>query len=153
MSFVGMLDESLVKVDLESTEKDELFEEMVDMLVRAGKIADREPILAALHKREAVMTTGIGKGVAVPHVKVDHIDGVVACVGASKDGIEYDAIDGEPVYLVFLVVSAKQTPELNIEALATVARMMGRPGAHRRLREATAPEGMLAVLAELEAED
>lgn len=153
MSFVGLLDKSLVKVQLESTEKDELFEEMVDMLVRAGKIADRKPILAALHKREAVMTTGIGKGVAVPHVKVDEVEGVVACVGVSDEGIEYDAIDHEPVHLVFLVVSAKETPELNIEALATVARIMGRPGAHRRLREAKTPEEVLAGLAELESED
>ena len=153
MSFVALLDESLVKVGLESLDKDELFEEMVDLLVRAGKIADRKPILAAMHKREAQMTTGIGKGVAVPHVKVDCVQGVVACMGTSEDGIEYDAIDGDPVHLVFLVVSDEGSPELNIQTLATVARILGMPGAYSRLCAAKSPAEVIEILTELEAEE
>jgi len=153
MSFVGLLDESQVKVGLESIKKDELLEEMVDLLVRAGKITDRDRILAAVHEREAQMTTGIGKGVAVPHVKVDDVEGVVACMGTSEEGIEYDAIDGEPVHLAFMVVSDQATPELNIQTLTTVARIMGIPGAHRRLCDAATPADVLAVLAELEAQE
>ncbi len=153
MSFVGLLDESLVKVGLESLEKDGLFEEMVDMLVRAGKISDRKPVLAAIHEREDQMTTGIGKGVAVPHVKIGDVEGVMACMGISEDGIEYDAIDGEPVHLAFLVVSAKATPELNIQTLATVARIMGLPGAYARIRDAKSAGEVLAALAELESEE
>ena len=153
MSVAGLLDESLVKVGLESLGKGELFEEMVDLLVRAGKIEDREPILAAIHEREAQITTGIGKGVAVPHVKVDDVEGVMACMGTSEHGIEYDAIDGAPVELVFLVVSAKATPELNIQALGAVARVVGMPGACQRLCDAGTAADVLAELADLEAEE
>ena len=151
MSVVGLLDESLVKVGLVSHGKDELFEEMVDLLVRAGKIVDPKPVLEGIHAREAQMTTGIGKGVAVPHVKVDDVEGVMACVGTSEEGIEYDAVDGAPVHLVFMVVSAKGTPELNIRTLASVARIMGMPGAYRRLCDAKTPAEVLAALAEMEA--
>ncbi len=153
MSLVGLLEEALVKVGLESLDKDELFEEMVDLLVRAGKITDRKPVLAAIHVREAQMTTGIGKGVAVPHVKVDCVKGVIACMGTSEDGIEYDAIDGEPVHLAFLVVSDQASPELNIQTLATVARILGMPGAYRRLCEAESPAEVIEALTELEAEE
>ena len=152
MSLVGLLSESLVKVGLESFDKDELFEEMVDLLVQAGAIEDRKPILQAIREREASMTTGIGKGVGIPHAKNTPVQAVVACVGTSDDGIEYDAIDGEPVHLVFLVVSAKVTPELNIQTLATIARTMGMPGAYGRLFGAKTGEEVLAALTELESE-
>jgi len=153
MSLVALLDESVVKVGLESTEKDELFEEMVDMLARAGRIKDRKPILKGIREREEGMTTGIGKGVAIPHAKTDAIDGVVACVGTGKDGIEYEAIDGEPVHLVFMVVSARSAPELNVQTLASIARLMGLPRAYSRLCAAKSPAGLLAELTELESEE
>jgi len=153
MSFVALLNESLVKVDLESADKEELFEEMVDMLARAGKIEDRKPILKAIREREAKMTTGIGKGVAIPHAKTDAIEGVVACVGTGKDGIEYEAIDGEPVHLVFMLVSAETSPELNVQTLASIARLMGLPRAYSRLCAAKSPTELLAELTELESEE
>ena len=153
MSLVGLLDESLVKVGLESRGKEELFEEMADMLVRAGKVSDKEAIVKAIRDREAVMTTGVGKGVAIPHAKTDTIDGVVASVGTSADGIEYDAIDGEPVHLVFFVISATNAPELNIQTLATMARIMMVPGSYRRLCEADTPKLLLSILEGLESED
>lgn len=153
MSLVGLLSESLVKVGLESFDKDELFEEMVDLLVQAGAIEDRKPILQAIREREASMTTGIGKGVGIPHAKNTPVQAVVACVGTSDDGIEYDAIDGEPVHLVFMVVSGQDCPEVNVQTLAAIARIMGLPGAYRRICEAKSPQELLAVLAELEAEE
>ncbi len=102
MRLRDLLDESTVKIGLESTDKEECFEEMVDILVRAFVIADRSGVLKAVQAREMQSTTGIGKGVAIPHGKHASIANLTAAVGISRDGIEFDSLDGEPVRFVVL---------------------------------------------------
>ena len=106
MRLRDLLDEATVKVPLESVDKEECLEEMVDLLVRSGRISDRQEALQALMQREAQATTGIGKGIALPHGKIDSISELVVALGTSKEGIEFDSVDDELVHFVVLLLAS-----------------------------------------------
>jgi len=146
MRLRDLLDESVVKVDLESLDKEECFEEMIDILVRAGRVSDRAGALEAVRQRESQGTTGIGQGVAIPHGKHASIPTLTAALGLSRDGIEFDAIDGEPVRVVFLLLARTDDPGPHVRALAEIARLVQTPGFYRKLTEARSPKDVLDLL-------
>lgn len=114
-----------IKIGLESEEKDELFEELVDLVASHDKRAfPRIAVLAAVRDREGKMSTGIKKGIALPHGKAEGVEGLVGAIGVSRRGIDYAALDGEPVYLVFLLVSSPNESELHLRALKRLARLL-----------------------------
>jgi len=110
MKLSDILDENCIITDMESVDKEESFEEMVDLLVRAGKVADRREIIEGLKERENLGTTGIGEGIAIPHAKFKSITKLTAALGISKVGIDYDAVDDELVYVVVLVLAEANNP-------------------------------------------
>lgn len=130
MDLAVLVDTDTVKVPLEAFDKEEAIAELVELLVRAGKVQDREGVLAALYERELKGSTGIGGGVAIPHAKHEEVSGVVLAIGVSPDGIEFDAADGEPVRLVFLVMAETHNPGPNIQALADIGHLMQIPGVY-----------------------
>lgn len=146
MKLSQFLDESVINPELESLDKDELFAEMVEMLVRAGRVADRDAALDAIGTREAMATTGIGGGVAVPHGKSPTIGELTAALGISAEGVEYDATDGEPVHIVFMVLAEANNPGPHVECLGEIARLLQVQGFSERLRRAKNPEEVLAII-------
>ena len=146
MRLRDLLDESVVKVGLESRDKEECFEEMIDLLVRAGRLSDRAGALEAVLQREQQGTTGIGDGIAIPHGKHASIPTLTVAVGTSLDGIEFDAVDGKPVHAVFMLLAQINDPGPHIRALAEIARLVQTPGLYRRLVEAGSAGEILNVL-------
>jgi len=114
----------LIKIGLESEDKDEVFEEMVDLLCRKKKIDRREDMLQALWKRESKMSTGIMKGIAIPHGKVSALDEIQGVIGISKKGIEYDALDGCPVYVLFMLLIPETDMEDHLRLLKRLAELL-----------------------------
>ncbi|HUW56322.1 MAG TPA: PTS sugar transporter subunit IIA [Planctomycetota bacterium] len=154
MKISELLTERLIKVDLESLEKEEVFEELIDLLVREKRLTDRDAARAAIIERENKQSTGIGRGVAVPHGKSPTITRLTAALGISKEGIEYDSLDGEPVQLVFLLLAEEGNPGPHVEALAQIALLLRTPGFIERLAAAeTARELYDMVAAEEEREE
>lgn len=135
MRISELLKPSLIKVDLKSDDKDELFEEMVQLFVNHDLLADRDAALDAVRGREAKMSTGIGKGLALPHGKVKELNGLLMALGISRQGIEYDALDGQPVHVVIMVLAETGNPGPHIEALAEISRLFSLPGFLDRIRE------------------
>jgi len=146
MRLRDLLDESVVKVDLNSLEKEECFEEMIDLLVRAGRLSDRAGALEAVRQREAQGTTGIGQGVAIPHGKHPSVPALTAALGVSKSGIAFDSIDGAKVYLVFLLLARTDDPGPHVRALAEIARLIQTPGFYRKLAGARSAKEVLDLL-------
>ena len=142
----------LIKVEMESAYKEEAFEELVDLLVRAGKVKDRARAIAAILEREEQQSTGIGDSVAVPHGKDESIPELLCALGMSRSGIEFDALDGRKAHVIFLVLAEAHNPGPHVALLAGISRLLTRPGFIRRLREAPAPERALAVIREAEEE-
>lgn len=119
---------SRIKIGLESEDKDELFEELIDILAReGGREYPRDLVLGAVRERENKMSTGIARGIAVPHGQAECLSGLSGVLGVSKKGIEYESLDGQPVYLVFLLVSSTKDSELHLAALKRVAIILDDP--------------------------
>jgi PTS system fructose-specific IIC component/PTS system nitrogen regulatory IIA component len=114
----------LIIVGLDSEDKDEVFEEMVDQFCQVERFDAREEILEALKEREAKMSTGIQKGIAVPHGKTDALGKMYGVLGISKRGIDYDALDGEPVYVLFMLLSPHKDTEKQLRVLKRLAQLL-----------------------------
>jgi PTS system nitrogen regulatory IIA component len=146
MRLRDLLDNETVKIDLESVDKEECFEEMVDILVRAGRITDRAAALKAIVDREAQGTTGIGNGIAVPHGKHQSVSKLIASCGISRQGIEFDSVDNEPVHLVVLLLANINQPGPHLQALVEIARLVKIPGFYRRATQVDSAAEFLDIL-------
>jgi nitrogen PTS system EIIA component len=143
---------SRIKIGLESEDKAELFEELVDILAReGGRAFPREAILDAVREREEKMSTGITKGIALPHGKAEGIQGLSGALGVSRKGIEYAALDGQPVYLVFLLISSTKESELHLAALKRLAVILDDPEFYTELVKADSPARANAIIKNFEA--
>ncbi len=111
---------------LQATTKEEVIREMVEHLVAAGKVQaeSQRKVVKALMDRERLGSTGVGKGVAVPHAKHDSIQGLLGALGRSKKGISFESLDGESVELVFLLLSSKDQTGRHLEALSHISRLL-----------------------------
>jgi PTS system fructose-specific IIC component/PTS system nitrogen regulatory IIA component len=128
-----------IKIGLEAEDKDEAFEELVDVFCQAAKLNIREDVLEAIRERERKMSTGIQKGIAVPHAKTNTIDRVYGVLGVSKRGIDYDALDGEPVYLLFMVLGPQTGAEKHLRILKRLAELLQNPEFFTDLASQTDP--------------
>jgi PTS system fructose-specific IIC component/PTS system nitrogen regulatory IIA component len=117
----------LIKIGLEAEDKDEVFEELVDQFCQVKKSNAREEILEALREREAKMSTGIHKGIAIPHGKTNAIESLHGVLGISKKGIDYDALDGQPVYLLFTLLAPQKDSEKHLRLLKRLAGLLDNP--------------------------
>ena len=116
-----------IKVDMEAEDKDEAFEELVDHYCQTDENTFRDEILEAIVTREAKMSTGIQKGIAVPHGKTNAVDTMRGVLGISRKGIQYDSLDGEPVYLLFMIISPMEDSEKYLRLLKHLAELMEIP--------------------------
>ncbi len=138
---------SRIKTDLEAEDKEEVFEELVDLLVSDRTIgADRDEILAAIREREEKMSTGIKNGIALPHGKTGAVRGIGGALGISRRGIDYDALDGEPVHLVVLLVSSKDDSERHLTTLKKMALLLENREFYQSMIGAEDPEKAFQIL-------
>lgn len=124
MKFADFVCTAAIRPQLKADTKDEVIVEMVEALVEAGGITpdDKENIIEAVKKREELGSTGIGRGVAVPHTKHAVVDKLVGTVAVSTDGIDFNSLDGENVQLFFLLVSPPDRPGDHLRALENITR-------------------------------
>lgn len=150
MKLSEIIPDGAIAEDLQATAKEEVIKEMVDALIAADKIQESvsKKIVKALMDREELGSTGIGSGVAVPHAKHDAITDLVCAFGRSKKGINFDALDGEPVHVVFLLLSSKSASGAHLEALAFISRLVRDDKYVRFLRDAKNVKDIRELLAE-----
>jgi PTS system fructose-specific IIC component/PTS system nitrogen regulatory IIA component len=139
-----------IKVDLEAEDKDEAFEELVDHFCQADRSSAREEILEAIRERESKMSTGIHKGIAIPHGKTNAVDTVRGVMGISRKGVEYDALDGEPVYLLFMIFAPQRDSEKHLRILKRLAELLENPQFYIDLQSQKDPQGACKVISKYE---
>ncbi len=147
MSLASLLSAEQIIPEMEATERWDAIVELIDLLVRQGRIRaeDRDSILASLKQREETMSTGIGFGIAIPHASSDRIDQVVACFGRSSKGIEFDALDNAPVKFVVLFVVPKNQFQTHLRTLASIAKFLNDRATRDSLASAQSSQEILAI--------
>lgn len=124
MKITEFLDKRGIKVGMEAVEKEDAMKELVDVLAGVKDLGDKKNILRALIERESLGSTGIGQGIAIPHGKTDRVKELVAVLGISRKGVNFDALDGDAVYIFFLLVAPKDTAGPHLKALAQISRLL-----------------------------
>lgn len=150
MFFSKVFSPKSILINLESEDKDELFEEMVQAIYSAHPEINREEALKALQARESQMSTGIIHGIAVPHGTSGSVRGCIGAVGISRNGIDYNALDGEPVNLVFMLLCGAQDNELHLEVLKKLAELLKNPEFAAGLFEKTSAQEVFDAMCEAE---
>lgn len=118
------LDRRAIKIGLSATDKEGILKELVEVLTEVKEIGDKKAIVKALLERESLGSTGIGQGIAIPHGKTDRVNELVAVLGTSRQGVNFDALDGESVYIFFLLVAPKASAGPHLKALAQISRLL-----------------------------
>ena len=135
-----------VKVPLASRTKNDVLRELVQLIAGDRDGSDAGPILASVREREQVLSTGIGGGVAIPHGKTPHVDQLVLAAGVSPHPIDFDALDGKPVQLFFLLVGPESAAGAHVKALSRISRLLRRDQLRADLMAARTPEAFLTVV-------
>lgn len=115
-----------VSSDLQGNTKEEIISELVGILIKGGEIkkTQKAKVVEVLMAREALGSTAIGQGIAIPHGKTDCVDSLIGCLGVSKKGIDFDSLDGEPAYIFFLLIAPVDSAGPHLKALARISRLL-----------------------------
>jgi PTS system nitrogen regulatory IIA component len=134
--------------EVSATNKEGVIRELVESLRNAGyfKSADPEDIIRAILKREQIASTGIGRGVAIPHAKHNSAERLIGTVALSKGGVPFESVDGEPVHIFVLLISPQDKPGDHLRALENISRSLRDDGFVRKLRQSTSRDTIWNVL-------
>lgn len=139
-----------IKIPLESQNKDDLLRELVGVMAGSAAAHDREDVLRAVREREAVLSTGIGHGVAIPHGKSAAVGDLRMAAGRAAAPVDFDALDGQPVSLFFLLVGPESAAGPHIKALSRISRLVRKDEVRDRLVGARTAQEFLEALKEAE---
>ncbi len=150
MDLADILTKAQIVPELRATNRWEAIDELIDNLVTTGKIkaGDRDAVTAAVKKRETSMSTGIGFGIGIPHASTDLIFEVVGSLGRSNKGVNFDALDNQPVKLVMLFLVPQGQFQKHLHTLANIAKLLHKPEFRQALEKAPDGEAMLGVIRE-----
>ncbi|MGM0506267.1 MAG: PTS sugar transporter subunit IIA [Bacteroidota bacterium] len=144
MTLTSLLDEKTTLTGLEVSSKTNLLNRMVDMLESKVSAEQLESIRSAVLQREEIMSTGVGKGLAIPHGKAPGLEESYASFALLKEPIDFDSIDEEPVRIVFLLVGPESKNSMHIKLLSRISRLMNNDSFRKQLLECSSPSEVLA---------
>ncbi len=148
MKLLEFLVPEAINADLQATDKEGVVREIVGGLQKAGAVAasDSESVIKAILSREELGSTGIGRGVAVPHTRHPSVDKLVAAVAVSRKGVDFESLDEEPVYVFFLLISPPNQPGPHLRALDNAARYLREDSFVDALRQAKTADQVLNLI-------
>ncbi|MBE0478629.1 PTS sugar transporter subunit IIA [Candidatus Aerophobetes bacterium] len=146
MQISSFLDGKAIKPALESRTKQEVINELVVLLEKTGKVTDREEFLRVIKEREELGSTGIGYNIAIPHARSKAIKSLVGAFGISKKGIDFDALDKEPVHLFFLLGASQDASGEYLRALALISRFLRRRKVRQDLMKAQTVDDVMQII-------
>jgi mannitol/fructose-specific phosphotransferase system IIA component (Ntr-type) len=146
MNLRKVLSPQTTKVGLQGETKNEIIEELLDLICTTGKVSDREIALQALLERERKMSTGMEHGVAIPHGKTETVDGLLVALGTHPTGIDFEALDGAACRIFVMTLSPKDRSGPHIQFLAEVSRILRSEAVREMMLAATSPEELLRIV-------
>ena len=152
MSLVEQLSKGRICIGISGGSKAEILRKMIDVLVDQKVVTDPARLLEDFMERESKGSTGIGNGIAIPHVRSDQVEVLEYMFANSGEGVDFESLDGEPVHILFLMVAPAGSHGIHIKALARISRILNDEVLRSRLRKASSPEEVLELIAEREEE-
>ncbi len=135
MKLTDILDPDLVLSDLKGSNKQEVLNEFAALLYEHKKISDQNEFMEVILAREALGSTGIGDGIAIPHGKLKDLDRLVLAFGLSRRGIDFDSMDAKPVHIFFVLIAPEDSPGDHLKALARISRILKSRNFRERLMQ------------------
>ncbi|OQX62749.1 MAG: PTS fructose transporter subunit IIA [Desulfococcus sp. 4484_241] len=151
MKLLDVLRKETVLVNMEAQDKKGVLEELTMPAAKISNI-DHSKLVRMLMERERLGTTGIGGGIGIPHGKLKELDTVILCVGLSKKGVDFDAMDGKPVHIFFLLFTPEGSTELHLMLLSKISKLLKNEIFKQRLLEAQDADAVLEVIEEYDEE-
>ncbi len=142
MTIEEVLNGQCVISDLKGTSKKEVVAELVNALKEANLVQDAGKAVGVVLEREKLGSTGIGDGVAIPHGKLKGIPNILCAFGRSKEGIDFDAVDGKPVHIFFLLIAPEDSASLHLKMLSRISKILRDPSFRRSLVEFNGADGL-----------
>ncbi|MFT5240552.1 MAG: mannitol/fructose-specific phosphotransferase system IIA component (Ntr-type) [Candidatus Promineifilaceae bacterium] len=148
MDFKETITNGCYCLNMKGDTKTAIIEEMVDLLISAGRITDRETVLRAVMEREQKMSTGVRHGVAIPHGKTPVVDELVTAVCLKREGVDFEALDNEPSRIFVMTISSVLDTGPHMKYLAQISRLLNVPSVRTRILAVTTNEELISILAE-----
>jgi mannitol/fructose-specific phosphotransferase system IIA component (Ntr-type) len=148
MNLKTVLSKETICLHMKGTTKEEIINELLDILVAAKKVTDRSAALVAIMDREQKMSTGMKHGIAIPHGKSPTINDLVACIGVSDGAVEFDALDHEPCNIFIMTLSPVEKTGPHLQFLAEISLLFKSAEKRQEILNASTPEEVLKILSE-----
>jgi len=133
-------------VDIKGKSKQDVLKELVDVIAKAPEVTDKNDFYISIMKREKIMSTGIGIGLAVPHVKIDSVKDFVMAIGRTKEGIDFDSLDGKPVHLVIMIGANTEQRDDYLKVLAKISLLLKNADFREKLTHALTADEIMQLL-------
>ena len=150
MRLSEMLKEDNVLIGFKGTQKKDIINELIELADKSGRIRDKEEALRAVMTREEMMSTGLEHGIAIPHAKTDSVSEIVMALGISKQGIDFESVDGEPSKIFFLLLAPETAATANVKLLAQIARVTSSAEFRSRIVSADSPAEVIDIISNAE---
>ena len=148
MNLKSVLTAETISLKLKGSSKNEIINELLDILVAAKKISDREAALNAIMDREQKMSTGMKHGIAIPHGKSNTIDDLVACIGVSENPVDFDSLDQEPCRIFIMTLSPVEKTGPHLQFLAEISLLFKSAEKRQEILDAQSADAIISILAE-----
>jgi PTS system nitrogen regulatory IIA component len=152
MKLREIIDQSNIIPELKAKDKRGVLEGLAEVISNHDPCIDRGDLVRVLVERERLGTTGIGDGVAIPHGKLDCISHPIVSFGRSKEGLDFESMDGQPAYLFFLLVAPENSSGLHLQVLARIAKILKSSTFRKRLMEADTREELYQAIVQTDEE-
>jgi len=147
MKIMDFLNRKAIIANLKARDKEGVIKELVDLLVEAGDIkGKKEEIAKILMAREKLGSTGIGQGIGIPHGKSAYVKSLVAAFGLSKNGVDFESLDGEPTHIFFLLLAPEDSAGPHLKALARISRLLKDKYVREMLRNAQSEKDIVKII-------
>ncbi|HLD82704.1 MAG TPA: PTS sugar transporter subunit IIA [Candidatus Omnitrophota bacterium] len=148
MQIIEFLAQDAIITEIHAVKKEEVIKELVDVLINSGDVEKRyrNKLVELLMAREALGSTAIGQGIAIPHTKSDCVDKLVASFGLSRKGVDFDSLDGEPAHIFFLLLAPQEAAGPHLKAIARISRLLKDKFFRDSLRACIDAKGIIKII-------
>ena len=152
MKLSDVLTAERIIINLNGKDKYDALEKIVKVAKNSDKVTDENDLLKKVIEREKIKSTGIGGGIGIPHAQTSGVTDIIACLGVTEQGIEFNAIDGKPVHLVFLIATKERTNSTYLGLLSRIARLFIDEPFKQRVIKSVSPSEIMNLIIEKEKE-